>query len=134
MIKDFSPNPKIYKKLYEKFAPRIKRKHIIVIRGCVYLHRVQINIKKFIYYFYVLNDYVNDYRIYRFKDKMALAIRLIGSNKGRVYIIDPSQIILPYEWDTIRIKYGKKDRKIFGKCTTFLAYIFLRMFNNSATF
>lgn len=119
---------------YKQAAPRIKRKHIIVITGSVYLHRVQIKIKKFIYYFYVLNDYVNDYRIYRFKDKMALAIRLTGSKRGRVYIIDPTQIILPYEWDTIRIKYGKKNRKIIGKCMALLASVFVRMFNNSITF
>ena len=130
MNKRFDANDQKYKKA----APRIKRKHIIVIRGSVYLHRVQIKIKKFIYYFYVLNDYVNDYRIYRFKDKMALAIRLTGSKRGRVYIIDPTQIILPYEWDTIRIKYGKKNRKIIGKCMALLASVFVRMFNNSITF
>jgi sortase (surface protein transpeptidase) len=65
---------------------------------------------------------------------MALAIRLTGSKRGRVYIIDPTQIILPYEWDTIRIKYGKKNRKIIGKCMALLASVFVRMFNNSITF
>lgn len=118
-------------KLYLQLAPRIKRKHIIIIRGCVDLHRVEMKVGKFIYYFYVANDYVNNYRIAYFLGSKVIIYKLRGNNKYRTYIIDDSQIILPYEWDTIRIKYGKKGRKILGKLLGFFTYAFLCMFDNS---
>lgn len=125
MIKDFYPNPKFYEKFYKKLAPRITRKHIVIITGCLNLHKVEIKRSVFTYYFYVLNDYFNDWYIDHFQEGgKKTAIVQIGTIFDRVHIIDSKQIILPYEWDTIRIKYGKKDRKISSKIFGLLAILY----------
>lgn len=127
MKKCFDTNDKLYLDL----APRIKRKHAIIISGCVDLHKVAIKIGRFTYYFYVANDYVNDYQIAYFLGEKVVIYKLGGSKQYCTYIIDNTQIILPYEWDTIRIKYGKKNYTIFGKLLGLVTSIFIWLFDNN---
>lgn len=126
MKKCFDTNDKLYLDL----APRIKRKHTIIIRGCVQLHKVAIKKGRFTYYFYVANDYVNNYQIAYFLGEKVVIYKLRGNKKYCTYIIDNTQIILPYEWDTIRIKYGKKNYTILGKLFGLVTSIFIWLFDS----